>query len=396
MSRNDEPTRYVFEAGRKGISPQGVRQVNERTVLTAVGFNEGISNAEISRLSGLAPQTVSAILIDLEKEGLVKRGPVLRGRRGQPATPILLNETGGYAMGVEIGWRHFDIALIDLHAKVLRHQHLDYDFPDAETIVDTIEALTAEFVSGLDPACRSRLLDLGVALPGRLPDHLHLLGAPRQQQDLWAGLDLKTEIESRTGLHVTVLNDGNAGCWAELIALKPPRPANIVYLLVSHWIAAGIIADGSLWEGATDNAADLGAMLVCCGNGGPEAAHSIASVDALRERLLASGQDFSCSIDVAALTRPEYAGAVVDWLPMAAEALAQVIYNAATVVERPVVVLDTVLGSEITARLLQEVEQELDALMDRKWNSPRVIAGQLGRLAPAVGAAELPLFRRYF
>jgi DNA-binding MarR family transcriptional regulator len=42
-------------------------------------------------LSGLSPQTVSAILATLEADGLITRGPVLRGRRGQPATPIILN-----------------------------------------------------------------------------------------------------------------------------------------------------------------------------------------------------------------------------------------------------------------------------------------------------------------
>lgn len=39
-------------------------------------------------MSGLAPQTVSAILNDVEAAGLIVRGEVLRGRRGQPATPI--------------------------------------------------------------------------------------------------------------------------------------------------------------------------------------------------------------------------------------------------------------------------------------------------------------------
>ena len=82
-----EPVRDAFDAGGRGLQHQGLRRANERAVLTVIGFNPGVSNADIARLSGLAPQTVSAILTDLDGMGLIARGEVLRGRRGQPATP---------------------------------------------------------------------------------------------------------------------------------------------------------------------------------------------------------------------------------------------------------------------------------------------------------------------
>src|SRR5215217_2880137 len=101
-----EPPRDVFDAGGRGLQHQGLRRANERAVLNVIGFNTGVSNADIARLSGLAPQTVSAILSDMERSGLIIRGDVLRGRRGQPATPIYLAGEGAFAIGVEIGWRH--------------------------------------------------------------------------------------------------------------------------------------------------------------------------------------------------------------------------------------------------------------------------------------------------
>jgi hypothetical protein len=108
MSQIPEEVRDIFDAGGRGLQHTGLRRANERAVLTLVAFNPGVSNAEISRLSGLAPQTVSAILVDVERAGLITRGQVLRGRRGQPATPIFLKADGRFAIGCEIGWRHME------------------------------------------------------------------------------------------------------------------------------------------------------------------------------------------------------------------------------------------------------------------------------------------------
>lgn len=395
MYKTSEPTKDVFDSGRRGLRHYGVRRANEKTVLTVVAFNSGVSNAEIARISGLAPQTVSAILIDLERQGLISRGPVLRGRRGQPATPILLNEDGGMAIGVEIGWRHLDVVLLSMHARVLRHHHAEHDYPDARTIFDTIGALVEDFTADLTPTQKGRLLDLGLSMPCALAESLHLLGAPDEQISIWRNHDPVRTLEERTGLDVTMFNDGNAGCWAELIAIAPPRPANIIYLLVSHFIAAGIVVDGVLWEGQTGNAAELGSILIDLPGQPPQVAHRVASIWALRNQLDATGH---CTADMPgkALEQAVPASEAEQWIGNAARALAQVIYNTTTVLEQPLVVVDTVLSRETTIQLSERVEVELKALPRRNMSHPRVVPGQLGGLAPAIGAAELPLFRRYF
>lgn len=395
MSRPGEPTRDTFESSRRGLSHHSVRQANAKTVLTIVAFNAGVSNAGISRLSGLAPQTVSAILVGLEEDGLINRGPVLRGRRGQPATPILLNPDGGLAIGVEIGLRHLDVIVLDMHATVLGHHHIDFAYPDARTMVDAIAGIVATFTAALTPNQRERLLDLGVAMPGAMAELLELLPAPPGQAALWREMDLAAELAERTGLAISIFNDGNAGCWAELIALEPPRPANIIYLLVSHFIAAGIVGDGALWEGPTGNAAELGSILISHVDGPPQTAHRIASLSAFRERLESAGHNVQAQ-PAETLCGGNWGQETAQWRDHTAKALAQVIFNATTVLEQPLVIIDTLLSPAMGAALVGQVESELACLPARPTPAPRVMQGQLGGLAPAIGAAELPMFRRYF
>ncbi|WP_297105975.1 ROK family transcriptional regulator [uncultured Devosia sp.] len=395
MPTRQELTRDVFEPGRRGMRPAVVRRANEKTVLTVVAFNAGASNAEISRISDLAPQTVSAILTDLEREGLIIRGPVLRGRRGQPATPIFLNENGGFAIGIEIGWRHMEMTLVNMHTKVLRHHHEDYAYPDARTLFDRLGALIAEFAASLREDRRSRLLDLGLAMPGSLTRDLDLLGAPPEQAALWQDLDPVEELRKRTNLEISLLNDGNAGCWAELLTLEPPRPANVIFLLVSQVLLAGMVSDGTLWEGPTGHAVDLGSMLVSVGQAPPQLVHRVASLCGLRTRLANAGyadaQRPVSEWDMAAI-----ATHIDTWIGDAAQALAQIIHNTSMILERPVVILDTDLGSDVTARLAQRLSAELESLTTRGFRAPRVTMGRLGPLAPAMGAAEMTLYRRYF
>ncbi|MGB3336275.1 MAG: ROK family transcriptional regulator [Devosia sp.] len=390
-----EPVRDAFDAGGRGLQHQGLRRTNERAVLTVIGFNPGVSNADIARLSGLAPQTVSAILVDLDGLGLIARGDVLRGRRGQPATPIFLHAEGAFAIGVEIGWRHVDVLLLNLHAKVLVRQHRDYVFPDATTIVDDILAMMDQVLAALPDGLRARLTDIGVAMPTNIAENLALVAAPAAQKELWHRADIASDLARRTGLEVSVFNDGNAACWAELIAFPRPRPANFIYFLISRYIAAGIVGEGTLWEGPSGNSANLGSMLISDDGGRLEAAHFTASVTALEARLAAAGFNAEPG-DYAAWDWPSFGPVLELWLAESARALARVVFNTTTVLETGLVVIDSILPADVVEQLVQRLEAELLLLPTAPHVPPQVLPGHLGAMAPAMGAAELTLYRRHF
>lgn len=393
MSDSAVPTIDLFDLGARGLQHHGLRRANERAVLTVVGFNPGLSNAEIARMSGLAPQTVSAILNDVEAAGLIVRGEVLRGRRGQPATPIFLKPEGAYSIGIEIGWRHADVLAIDLHAAIVAHRHLDYAEADLAVLAPQLALLIDEMTADWSKEQRERLADIGVGMPGSI----HAASWPLEQgpgsKSGPSLAEFTADLETRTGLAVTLFNDGNAACWAELVAQPSPRPASFIYLLVSTYLAAGLVGEGRLWQGPTGHSADLGAMLVDRNEAGPLSAHAIASASALVERLGAAGM----MVDIADIENwdwPALETVVAPWLDDCAQALALVVFNTNAVVEASLVVLDTILPAAITARLVERLDAHFERLPARRRVS--IVPGHIGRLAPALGAAELPLYHRYF
>ncbi|WDR01895.1 winged helix-turn-helix transcriptional regulator [Devosia algicola] len=231
MTMAPKPTHDVFDAGGRGLQHQGLRRANERAVMSIIGFNAGVSNAEISRLSGLAPQTVSAILVELEKAHLIERGEVVRGRRGQPATPIFLNADGAFCIGCEISWRHIQVHLIDLRGQTRGTIRKEYAYPDANTIVADINTMVDELMATLSFSEQFRVLDLGIAMPSHLWRYIHLVNAPPEQAALWRGKDLAGELSNATSLAVSIFNDGNAACWAEpdCLSQTPARRLPLSY-----------------------------------------------------------------------------------------------------------------------------------------------------------------------
>ena len=175
----------------RGIQPSHVRQTNQRAILSVISLQPGISNAELARVTDLAPQTVSAVLTDLEQLNLVTRGEVLRGKRGQPATPLYMNPVGALAIGAEIGWRHIEVCLVGIGTQVLSRVRRDLRVSGcARRSSPSSRRSSTELTSSLSPSERTRLVGMGLAAPGDLGDPTSLLPPPPGQEKLWAEIDI--------------------------------------------------------------------------------------------------------------------------------------------------------------------------------------------------------------
>lgn len=387
--------KHIFDVAGVGIQNSDVRLTNQRVVLTFLATNPGSSAAELSRLSKLAPQTVAAILQDLDAMGLLRTGQLIRGRRGQPATPYFVEPTGAYAIGVEIGWRHIEAALVNLGGQAIANYRRDYAFPDPRTIFNELGAVVQQLTARLPPSEQRKIVALGVAAPSGIGRNVDLLEADPEMGRLWGALDMRTEAAKVTDLPVSVFNDGNAACWAELGAHPKPRPASFAYILVGTFVGAGIIAESVLWEGPTGNSANLGSMLVTDREGRQNFVHLLASIYGLEKRLRAAG------IAVPQTTPMFWPWAdwephVSEWIEDATRALAKALLNTAAVIEFDYAVIDAVAPPTILDRIVEGVRQHMQELPILTFDAPRVEKGHLGSTAPSLGAAYLPLFRRFF
>ena len=85
-----------------GVNQQGLRDHNERLILSILQRSGPLPGIDVARGAGLSAQTVSVILRGLEAEGLVRRGEPQRGRVGKPRTPMGLDPEGVFSVGLKI------------------------------------------------------------------------------------------------------------------------------------------------------------------------------------------------------------------------------------------------------------------------------------------------------
>ncbi|MEM9429326.1 MAG: ROK family transcriptional regulator [Pseudomonadota bacterium] len=376
MKDEDGPGPAPDPAG--GANQARVRAYNERLVLSLVRRHEGQSKADVARRSGLTAQTVSMIIRSLEKDGLLRRGALRRGKVGQPSTPMHLNPDGAVAFGLEIGRRGAEVMLMDFAGGIRARRHAAYAWPEPAGVRTLAVEAIAGLTSLLSPEIRGRIAGLGVAMPFDLWSWEKTLGAPKGAMAGWRDLAFDEQLEADTGLPVTLRNDSTAACGAELGFGAGPMLGSFAYLYVGYFVGGGLALDHTLYIGRTGNAAAFGSILVPRSGGG-----SASLIEEASLFLLEDGPG-------------RFEGRAFDaWLARAAPALATAAVSIAAVIDAPSVVIDGAMPPAARAALIAATQAALQN-MDQSGIGPvRVIEGALGRDAPAKGAALLPLMERY-
>jgi DNA-binding transcriptional ArsR family regulator len=181
-------------ASDRGTNQIGVRLYNERLVLSLIRLHGELPKADIARLTGLSPQTISVITNQLEADGLLLRGQPQRGRIGQPSVPYSLNPEGALAFGLKVGRRSADLYLIDLTGRVIKARHQTYAYPTLSLIREFTRKGIDLVLSGLEPRLRERIAGLGVGAPYEMWTRHEEIGAPPEELHLWRTVDIRSEI----------------------------------------------------------------------------------------------------------------------------------------------------------------------------------------------------------
>src|SRR5215469_12247520 len=90
--------------GSTGADLHAMREHNRLLVLNCVRNFGPIARVVIARQTGLSRTTISAIMDELLKDGLVREGETrtLTSAGGRPATLVHFNDTAGYVVGIDM------------------------------------------------------------------------------------------------------------------------------------------------------------------------------------------------------------------------------------------------------------------------------------------------------
>ncbi|MEU5959836.1 ROK family transcriptional regulator [Micromonospora parva] len=288
-------------------APREALRGGPRELLRWVATGAAVSRADLSRLSGLSPSTVSQRVEALINQGLLEETGAGRSRGGRRPRQLAV-PTGGAVVGaIDLGAHHARVGTLDLSGRVVQARTLPVRIEDGpEQVLGSLLAEVAALAAtpgdptSAGPVSSASTADgdpgalrgLGIGIPGPVQHATGRIVSPSRMPG-WNGFDVAAFCAGRVDVPIIVDNDAN------LMALGAHRTAHseldhAVYIKAGTGIGSGVISSGRLHRGAQGSAGDIShcrvvadpAPLCSCGNAGclEAVASGAALVTALREQ----------------------------------------------------------------------------------------------------------------
>ncbi|WP_417811584.1 ROK family protein [Thalassospira alkalitolerans] len=368
---------------------------NRRAILDAVRRHDGLSRADITRLTNLSAQTISNLVGELEEAGLLLAGEPVRQKRGQPARPYRLNPDGGYAIGFQLTGTQIDAVLVDLMGEERCQLSRPVNHPDPMQAVDLLVAASHDIIakSQLDPA---RNIGIGVAMPGPVG-----IAGPTGIAPGWEGFDLAGIMSEKAGCPVFVENDADAAAVSEKLYGTARELDNFVYIFIGHGLGAGLFLDGRIIHGAKGGAGEIGHIPIeangrPCDCGRKGCLERYVSLLALYEEFDTAHRDDLINdqslTHIAALSPDD--GPVRNWINQAAPHLNTTLQIISSMLNPQAVILGGLLPDPILRALWKEVIR----LQNTSGPTPTgdtlpILISDGNTYSAARGAAALPIYQ---
>ncbi len=249
--------------------PQHTRASNRRLILQLLfRSNSSYSRADLARITGLTPASVSSVVGALIEEGIVGEGGFNLAKVGKPSVKLALNDSAFSSVCVELSSNsELRVVIMNLNGDILFRSCRDISGNSGEEIIELMDSAISAAIS----KTQGNILGIGVSIPGIVSPSGKVIEASN------FGLidcNLAEDLQDRFNLPVVVANDANAAVLAEY-SYADLNTQNIIAITIGRGVGAGIILNGNLYLGEAFAAGEIGHVAVeddgpiCrCGNRG--------------------------------------------------------------------------------------------------------------------------------
>ncbi|HEY1486523.1 MAG TPA: ROK family transcriptional regulator [Micromonosporaceae bacterium] len=336
--------------------------MNELLLLELIRSAEGISRADLARTSGLAKNTVSQALANLERAELVRVSGIRTGLPGPAAVLYEVRPECGFVLGLDVGSLFLRGAVSDISGRIrarvsVKTQTTSGSGRVAE-LVTLARKLLAEAGLTTDDITQTVVGSPGVHDPHQ--DHLALAGGLPG----WEKPTVLSDLRAAFGPSLMIENDVDAAALAERAHGHGRDFDSFAFISIGTGIGMGLVLDGRLRRGRHGAAGEIGYLPLgpddgtdakdARRRGSLEAAASSAGIVRAARRAGIRTPISARQVFAAAERGEEWAGAVV---ANEATLIARAVCAVITVVDPELVVLGGGVGQ--AAGFLDAVAAEL-------------------------------------
>lgn len=381
--------------GRSGGTTQAETRIyNERLIVTLVRRHGQLSKADLTRLTGLAPQTITTIVNRAADDQLLLRREPLRGRLGQPSVPYSLNPDAAYSFGLKVDHRTADVAMVNFVGEVIGFERIGFDYPTPGEIMAFAKSAIARLRRKHKGGGGDRIAGLGIASPFYQWNWNDDADQVAGRIDAWKQIDIRAELDRVFDWPVYLFNDATVSAAAELMFGAGATCADYLYAYVGYFLGGGIVLDHHLFPGRNRLAGALGSVPVPAAGSrsGTLPLRDVASLRSLASRL-SGGDDsriWSSPEDWGDLSPP-----VTEWIDDVSDGLAHATKAAVALLDVDNLVLDGAFPAAVRKEIAKATRRKLARALADRPEPFSVLEGKFGHLAPSIGGASIPLLVSY-
>jgi len=383
---------------KSGTNLGGASAHNRRVMIDALRVNGALSRADLARATRLTPQTVSNIIEELSRDGLVTSQEIVRKGRGQPATPYRLVPGGAFAVGLQIDRHVTRVVVVNLLGEAL--VKMETKLPEsgpAEGVktVLTLIGKARDALREMEPLADERLVGLSIAMPG--PFEIDTDYGDPWMMTAWQAFPLVETIAAETRLEVALQNDSAAAAVAEKMVGAAHGLDHAICIFLGYGLGAGLIVNGELYGGAYGNAGEIGMMLALAPRSADIAPlEHVASIASLCKALDLDPADPGLFDAIAAAIASDDAR-MLAWLDSAAERLRWTVQLLESTFDPQTIILCGSAPRSLLEALVVRMHPLLPSVSERRERFPqeRLRPGLGDRWAVALGAAAEPISRAF-
>ncbi|MEI7879515.1 MAG: ROK family protein [bacterium] len=265
------PSAGMQHSGNTRVVPSLLRQINARRIMDLLWQEGPVSRAELVRRTHISAPTMSRLMENLERAGLVECDPELQRGSGRPAAIYRPARKGAQVIGVMVGIRVSHVTSTGLDGVLDPVRSVS--FPTPHSYGNFLSTLS-EQVALVRERVAAPCLGVGFSVPGlvletdqriALSPNLHFLDGCQP------GMDLEQRVKVPVLLH----QEEHGFCIAERMFGAARGVDNFAVVDICDGLGMAVVSGGRLVTGSRGFGGELGHMTIepegesCgCGNRG--------------------------------------------------------------------------------------------------------------------------------
>lgn len=256
-----------------GQNQESIQAANKALLLELLRSAGQCSRADLAKLSGLQPTTVTYIVNDFIACGVVEETGLVAGTRGRRSISLKITDRTFAVLGIRITRRGFSVGIFTLNGNPV--ETAAHAYPESTSAEELVEYISASANAMIAKATAYTVIRAGIAVPGPYNIAESRIILMTGSVD-WSTINLKETFAQNLNMGVSVIHDASAGALSLYWTCdKVDRSDTLLYVSVGQGVGGGILMKQEILNGSRGYAGEMGHMTIdrngipCeCGNRG--------------------------------------------------------------------------------------------------------------------------------